>query len=758
MEITAQQYISNSKDSNSFVKVFRHFFNSTEKKVDKKGDIYALLKISSEKSVKSERISKFVWDSIIDGYLYSNASTTNESLKDSISSGVKKVKDLIANDIELEEIGVDISFTIVLVKEEGVYVGIFGENDIFTFKKGSFVDIGKVLEEKKANTAGVVLEEGDLLMVSSSDILNNYVSRLEVLKKKEDFVKMLNAIGGSLQGTKALLYFSKEERQKKIVSERTTIKDSVNAVKESAQNLLKPIARVEKIKKPQEQGVLVNFKEKLDLNSKFSKAEEIFNGIWGKVESFLGKVVAFFKNIWNSVSENIVANLGKKRWYKRVASKFSEVRVGRRKPAGVTGMRIDDYKVRGLRGKRFKLLFMFLIILTLILLGINFTVKAKKSREISKLANESFVQIEELLGKSENSFVTDSASAETYLFQAEKKLSEITGELNDEDTEKFNTLRERVLEVGDSLYKRVGFVEGGTMVNYLDSRLSFGEGSDIVDLAISLDSYGNEYLFVADKGRKAVHRVSLYDKSVKTLPDNDGLVTSPSQVYVGVNGVYVYDEKQGMLKAAFNEEGWFSPFIQLSGLGVNDIKSAEITEMVAWTTSDNIYFMSKDRKALLKSTSAYGDRYGLTYAYIVDDRFEKSTDLIADLSIYVTISEEPHLLRFNYSFYENQYNEAPLSVLGFDGNYGNLSKAFTGDTLDSGLYLFDSGGRRFLRFEKPIESGVDSRHPNQILLLFQYVYRGEKDSALSDVRNFVVDFSEKNIYILDGSVIWKLGL
>ena len=97
----------------------------------------------------------------------------------------------------------------------------------------------KFLEEKKANTAGVVLEEGDLLMVSSSDILNNYVSRLEVLKKKEDFVKMLNAIGGSLHGTKALLYFSKEERQKEIVSERTTIKDSVNAVKESCSKFVK---------------------------------------------------------------------------------------------------------------------------------------------------------------------------------------------------------------------------------------------------------------------------------------------------------------------------------------------------------------------------------------------------------------------------------------------------------------------------------------------------------------------------------------
>jgi len=758
MEITARQYISNSKDSNSFVKVFKHFFNSTEKKVDKKGDIYALLKISSEKSVKAERISKFVWDSIIDGYLYSNASTTNESLKDSIYAGVKKVKDLIANDIELEEVGVDISFTIVLVKEEGIYVGVFGENNIFTFKKDSFVDIGKVLEEKRASTAGIVLEEGDLLIVASPGILNNYISRLEVLKKKEDFVKMLDAIGSSLEGTKALLYFSRERRQKKIVSERTIINDSINTVKKSAQDLLKPLARIEKIKKPKEQRVFVDLKEKLDLDSKFSKIKEIFNKVWSEVNPFLEKVVVFFKNIWNTLSENIIANLGKKRWYKRVASRFSEIRIGGRRPVGVTGMRIDDYKVRGLRGKRFKLLFMFLVVLTLVLLGINFTVKAKKAREVSRLANESFVQIEELLTKSENNFVTDSSSAETYLFQAEKKLSEITGELNDKDSEKFNTLKGRILEVGDSLYKRVGFVEGGTMINYLDSRLSFGEGSDVVDLAISLDSYGNEYLFVADRGRKAVHRVSLYDKSVKTLPDNDGLITSPSHVYVGVKGVYVYDDKQGMLKAAFDEEGWFAPFIRLSGLGVNDIKSTEITEMVAWTMSDNVYFMSRDKKALLKSTSAYGDRYGLTYAYIVDDRFEKSTDLIADLSIYVTLSEEPHLLRFNYSFYENQYNEAPLTVLGFDGNYGNLSKAFTGDTLDSSLYLFDSEGKRFLRFEKPIESGVDSRHPNQILLLFQYVYRGEKDSVLSDVRNFVVDFSEKNIYILDGSVIWKLGL
>jgi hypothetical protein len=289
-------------------------------------------------------------------------------------------------------------------------------------------------------------------------------------------------------------------------------------------------------------------------------------------------------------------------------------------------------------------------------------------------------------------------------------------------------------------------------------RLSFGEGSEISDIAIYKDESGNEYLFVSDSGKNAIHRVSLFDKSVKTLPDNDGLVVSPEHVYVGVNGVYAFGEKSGVLKASFADDGWFSPFVELSGLSTKDIKSTEITEMVAWTLNDNVYFMSRDRKSLLKSTVAYENRYGLAYSYISDDRFEISTDMVADISKYVTISEEPHLLRYNYSFYENKYNEAPLGVLGFDGNYGNLTKAFTGDSLDYGLYLFDADGKRLLRFQKPIESGADMRHANQISLLYQYVYRGEKDSTFANVKNFVVDFSESSAYILDDSVIWKLGL
>ena len=751
MEITAQQYISNSKDEKSFVKVFKHFFSSTEKKVDKQGDIYGLMNISAEQSVKVERVSKFVWDSIVDGYLYSNAPTTNESLKDAIGQGVKKVKDLIANDSELEQTGVDISFSIVLVKDEGIYVGIFGENDIYTFKKETLVNVSDILKEKRANTAGIALEESDILMISSSELLSATASRLSVLESKEDFVKTLDAIGENLSGTKALLYFVKGEVKRNTVKERKKIVRGLEGIKIGAEKFLKPVARVEKVKKPKEESGLSKLIEKYQLKERWLRFRRRLSEIFGKAKIFL-------KEKWQVVGEKFVENFGKKRWYKKIASRFSQMNIGKKRSAGIMGMKIDDYKTRDLRGKRFKILFMFLLVIGLLAVGINFTIKMKNAREISKLANDSFVKVEDLLKKSENSFVTDRVSAETYLFQAEKMLDEIPNDLNEKDMVKFKELEERVLNVGDTLYKRMGFTDKNGMSNFLDSRLSFGEGSDVTDIAIYLDDLGSEYLFVSDKGKKSVFRVSLYDKSVKALPDNEGYISFPDHVYVGTKGVYVFDRSEGVLKAAFDGEGWFSSFAPLSGLGISDIKTESIAEMTVWTLSDNVYFLSKDRKALLKSTPAYGDRYGLTYAYFSDERFENATDVVADLSIYVTIPGEPHLLRYNYNFFESTYKEAPLEVSGFDGDFGNLTRAYTGDNLDYSLYLFDLGSRRFLKFEKPIEAGVDMRHPNQISLLTQYVYRGEKDSVLKDVKNFVVDSKEGNMYILDGSVIWKLGL
>ena len=766
MKTIAKQYISNNKDKTSYTSIFKHSYEKSEKKTPKEGDIYALLNIQAERDLNVERVAKFVWDSIVDGYLYSISETTNESLKDSIKSGVEKVKELMKHDKELEKTGIDVSFTIVLVKQEGIYVGLFGEGDVFSFKNGNLVNISNILKEKNANTAGIVLGNEDLLMLSSAGLLQESFPELSRSKDGESLWKYLTTLGEKLEGTNSLLYLvqEKDEKKEESAQEQLPIKvkkespEVAEKVKENAEKFLKPIGNLKNIKKGDGQTTLQDFKDKLKAKERFSKVKIFIDDQWKKVSPFFKKVGAFFSEKFSNSKEKISQKFGKKKWYKRIASKFSTMG-GQRKSRGVQGMRIDNYKQKDLRSKRFKLLGMAVVIITLLVLGINCTIKTREAREISARAEESFTKVEDLIGKVEDNFAVDKDASETFLFQAEKALEEVPEGLNEEDTAKYNELKARILELGDTLYKRIGVVEKDSRLDtFLDTRLAFGEGSDVKDLTIYKDRYENEYLVAADAGRSTIYRVSLYDKSVKALPDTEGLVKEPKFVYVGNNGVYVYDEKEGMLKAPFDEEGWFTSFIKLSGLSVSDIRSEGITAMTVWTENDNVYFLSQDRSAFLRSSAVYGNSYGLPYEYFSHEDMATSTDMVADISIYFVIPEDPYVLRFNYNFFESRYIEAPLGVVGFDGNYGTPTKAFTGDSLDHPLYVFDSEGRRFLQLEKPIEAGPDIRHPDKVSLLSQYVYRGEKDSVWSDVRNFVVNNNGSNMYILDRSVIWKLVL
>ena len=63
-----------------------------------------------------------------------------------------------------------------------------------------------------------------------------------------------------------------------------------------------------------------------------------------------------------------------------------------------------------------------------------------------------------------------------------------------------------------------------------------------------------------------------------------------------------------------------------------------------------------------------------------------------------------------------------------------------------------------MKFEKPLEGGGEILHPDQIVLLTQYVYRGGKGDVWSDVKDFVVNEKDNTAYVLDGFVIWKVAL
>ena len=63
-----------------------------------------------------------------------------------------------------------------------------------------------------------------------------------------------------------------------------------------------------------------------------------------------------------------------------------------------------------------------------------------------------------------------------------------------------------------------------------------------------------------------------------------------------------------------------------------------------------------------------------------------------------------------------------------------------------------------LEFEKPIEFGATPFHPNQFVLLNQFMYRGDRQDVFFDVKELATDYFEKSLYILDGNRIWQLKL
>ena len=387
MKIAAQQFVSNDKDKNTFVSVFKHYSNLTEKKISKEGDLYALLSISGSKNLSAERVSKFVWDGLVDGYLYSNAKTTNESLKDSIKEGIRKIKDLIRNDQTLEEEGVDINFVVIAQKKEGLYLGNFGENDIYVYKDNRFINIYDVLKEKKSSTAGIALAEDDILLVSTAGLLTEGMATFTGHKNKQEVLESLEKFGEKILNSEGIIYFQNIEEGKE--NEKNI---------EVKADILKDIPKP-RIKMPKKEKK----KFKIPLNLK----------------PLIEKILQFFKEAVSKIKSVVTSLVGKQHWFKKVSSKISENKVFDRRES-MKGMKIDGYKERNIRVSRIRTVVVVVLIIVLLAVGINFTINAKKARERHNIAQESLTKIEKLLDKAEVDMIVDTSSAELSVFQTEK--------------------------------------------------------------------------------------------------------------------------------------------------------------------------------------------------------------------------------------------------------------------------------------------------------------------------------------------------
>ena len=91
MSITASKYINNSELKTSYIGLYQ-YARPTRTKGDLEVNIYGLLSVSSVVEIPGDRIAKFAWDGIVDGFEYSKTDSVNESLKLSLSEATRRIR------------------------------------------------------------------------------------------------------------------------------------------------------------------------------------------------------------------------------------------------------------------------------------------------------------------------------------------------------------------------------------------------------------------------------------------------------------------------------------------------------------------------------------------------------------------------------------------------------------------------------------------------------------------------------------------
>ncbi|MDX9739392.1 MAG: hypothetical protein RBT33_03500 [Candidatus Dojkabacteria bacterium] len=753
MSVTASQYLKNSNSKKSFTGVF-HYTTPVRSKHDSVVEIYGLLSVNSEVDIPGANIAKFAWDGIVDGFEYSKSESTNEALKIALTESTRRIKQLIVNDKNISSHGVNINFSVFVSCSKGLYVGCLGDCDIYIYKKDRLVDIHEMLSKKNAKTAGLVIESEDILFSSTEGFLKRNIEKLTGLSNKKDMLEALDGIANNLEESEGILILTEdapELKEEEEILEKKVVESNLDSdyIPTQKENIVKKDTKERDLK-----SFLTTFK---------SRSSLLLKPIYIKLKSILLSLKDSLKRIkiknpFSNIIFKIKEGLKNKRWFKRISAKVSQSDISSSKRAQFKGFKVDGYKIKNKKIERFKIAFFLFLGIVVVVGGVKFTLDQKEARRISNEANAVFSSVEGFLKDAEEKSRTDRVGSETLVFRAADELKKVPEGLGEKDSAKFEALESRVLTLQDELYKRIGLVDSdGSIETYIETRLAFGEGSTPTDVAMYSDSKGNEYLLVTDSSLKGVFGISLYDKEVKRLSDSNSVLQEPAMLYIGKSGLFVLDTRVGVVKAEFDDNGWFKPFVKLTGLGIENIGAKDIAEFAVLTETDNVYILDRGEKALLKSSN-FGSGYGLSFAYIKDDSFTEANDILADLSVYILTSGANGLHRYIYSYFESKMIASPLEILGLDGEIKNLTYGYTRGELSFDLYLFDKEDRRIMRFEKPIEGGGEVRHPNQALLKSQYLYRGNREDVWSKVKDLVVTKDQKTLYILDSSIIWKVRL
>jgi len=478
----------------------------------------------------------------------------------------------------------------------------------------------------------------------------------------------------------------------------------------------------------------------------------------GKIFGFFAdKTGAFFGWIGSKIKTFFDSRFGHKPWYKRIMSKVSMMRVV---PGGgnVKGMRIDYYRDENIRRKRIGAVIVVLLIIVAGYFGVKQAIVRGEQKEIHDQVVVIMTEADNYLKQAEADAISNVDSARLNLQKGEEKITQAENlAIWEADLDTIISLKTRAEEAGDTINRRTAVSESnGNFELYMDTKISLGQNSSPTDMMIFRNTLQNEFLFLSDKGEKSAYSISLNDKKVAKIADTNNLVSSPLTIAPGVlvdgelYGVYIFDSTNGVIRSLY-ENGNYADFKELTGLTGQSIGYKDVTDISILTLNSNVYLMSRTDKAVLKATRDDFGNYGVTQKYIQSDLLAQGNGILADeYYVYTIATGSTGLQRWQMG------NEVPFELIGVSPSFQNVTAGFTGELTTHRMYLYDKGDNRIVVLEKP--NDATGLHPNQYVMLKQFVYRGDREDVFTDVKALVVDWAEEYLYVLDGLRVWRIKL
>lgn len=481
----------------------------------------------------------------------------------------------------------------------------------------------------------------------------------------------------------------------------------------------------------------------------FSVVFNFIGGVVGKIFKFIASI---FSGLGSKLKGFLDEKFGRSPWYRNFSAKLTQTTMPlMRKKNEISGMRIDGYKDIEIRNKRIGIFVAVILVIILVYAGVKVSQGIKEEKDIHDTVVTNIKNFNTYLESAERESKTNVQLASSNLQKAKTELANANKIVRrDEDKKQLSELEAKLLSVEDTAYKRYVVSEAsGNIEIFLDTKLVIGDKSSPTDMAYYRSESGTEYILVSDAGEKGIHRISQYDKKVITLSDASGKIVNPKYVEAGVSGVYVFDQTNGVVRSLFDGEG-FTDFTSMTGLSTQNLSKDSIGGMAVFTDFDHVYLIDKKQGGILKANQTDSGVFALPIMYVKDASLTQGTDLFADMSIYYTFLGGQGIKR---SF---GGEVKTMNVTGVYPTGGSLTAGFAWDSIEKKIFAFDSVNKRILVFERPDED--KGLHPNELVLVRQIVYRGDKSDAFDNVKDIGVSFDDQNLFVLDGLRIWKIKL